>query len=270
MSEPSSSPVERVIASASAQEVPFFPIDQSSYEINIASRGLTLVHRLQKPTPAQLFDRESQLAVVSESVSDTEEAVRGGDDDEAANVKLWDVIATHVKGYQLPGEPVTASLDWREVTDGLRLLIPAPHKSTAFRGMYQSSAEVEKNPDEGFLLGSSDWTIKQVYGNPDKPLFVVRHTLRAPTEKERREYRQKATEIRFGKGQRRQTTKVLTRLKPNVELYDSLFLSIEGATVDGYPYQEARRGLFLEQIDPISKRQIITVFLKEFEAQLQD
>lgn len=258
------------VVEATIRLIPFFPLDQSSYEITITSRGQSLAHRLQKPTAAQLYDRESQLAVVSESVSETEEAVRGGDDDEVANAKLWDMIATHVMGYRLPGEAKETATEWREVTDDLRLLIPAAHKSTAFRGMYQSSATVEENPDEGFLLGSSEWTIKQVYGDPADPLFVIRHTLRAPTEKERREYRQKATEIRFGKGQRKQTTKVLTRLKPNAELYDALFVSIEGATIDGHFYQETRRSLFLEEIDPISKRQVITVFLKAFEAQLQD
>lgn len=259
-------PAEQMVSAS----IPTFPLDQPTYEISILSRGQRLVHRLQKPTPAQLFDRESQLAIVSESVSETEEAVRGGDDDEAPNAKLWDMIATHVKGYRLPGEAVDASLTWREVTDDLRLLIPPPHKSTAFRGMYQSSAEVEKNGDEGFLLGSTEWTIRQVYGNPENPSFVVRHILRAPTEKERRDYRQKATEIRFGKGTRKQTTKVLTKLKPNVELYDALFVAIEGATVAGYPYQETRRGMFLDEIDPISKRQVVTVFLREFEAQVQD
>ena len=264
-------PIERVIASPGSASVPAFPLDQPHYEITITSRGQSLGHRLQKPTDAQLYDRESQLAVVSESVSDSEEAVRGGDDDEIANARLWDVTATHVKGYRLPGEPKEAAQDWREVTDDLRLLIPAAHKSTAFRGMYQSAATVEENTEEGFLLGSSEWVIRQVYGHPDDPLFVVRHTLRAPTEKERREYRQKATEIRFGKGQRKQTTKVLAKLKPNVELYDALFVSIDGATVNGHSFVDnSQRRSFLELIDPISKRQVITVFLKAFEAQLQD
>lgn len=267
------SPVEEVIRRQS--EIPAYPLDQQEITVNIKAGGQVLSHKLTRPTLAQLIEREERTPIQSVSVSDTEEAIAGDSDDETANAKLWDEIATEVKGYRLASEPAEAVNNWRTTAE-LKKYIPPSHKSGAVRAMYQSSVEMEKDEGEGFTLGEQEWTIKQTFGDPDFPAYLIRHVLRTPTEGERREFKRKATEVRFGKGSRKQTTKVLTKLKAYVEMYDLLIVSISGATMNGQTWESyhapnvAGLGGFVAAVDPVFKRQIVDCLMKEFDARVSD
>lgn len=250
---------------------PDYPLDQTEITVNIVAAGQTLSHKLARPTLDQLLTRESRTSIQSQSISETEEVIKDAGDDEAANAKLWDEIAIEVKGYRMASEPAEIVNQWKSVAE-LKNYIPISHKSGAIRAMYQSAVSVIRDPEEfGFTLGAQEWKISQTFGDPDLPSFVITYVLRTPTEGERRDFRRKATEVRFGKGTRNQTTKVLTKLRAYVEMYDLLFVSIDGATVDDHPYQsEGQRGPFLEMIDPMFKRQVVDCLMKEFDARVRD
>lgn len=240
--------------------IPPYPLDQSEFEIiiTIPGRDLKLGHKLTRPTLAQLVERESQSSYETESVSDGEDKVNA--DDETANARLWDAIVRSVKGYRLDKSDTFPLTDWRDVTPELKAAIPSAHKATAVRGMYQSVCELEKADDsEGFTLGGETWTVKQVFGDPDDPQYVIGHILRTPTEAERRDFKRKAAEIRFGKGQRKLRTKIVTHLKAHVELYDKLIEEITGVTTQD-----------LKLVDPIFKRQAVDCLMRGFEAGLLD
>lgn len=240
--------------------IPPYPLDQSEFEVTITipGRELKLEHKLTRPTLAQLLEREEQSSYETESVSDAEDKVSA--DDEQANARLWDSTVRSVKGYRLDKLDAHPLTDWRDVTPELKAAIPSAHKATAVRGMYQSVCEIEKaNDDEGFTLGGETWTVKQTFGDPDDPQYMIGHILRTPTEAERRDFKRKAAEIRFGKGQRKLRTKVVTHLKAHVELYDKLIEELTGVTTQD-----------LKLVDPIFKRQAIDCLMRGFEAGLQD
>lgn len=249
-----------------------YPLDQTEFEIEIVAGKHILSHKLGKPTLTQLMERESQSHYETEAISNEEERVSA--DDEMANARLWDAIATGVKGYRVnkaDGSPVG---DWRPLTDELKRAIPATHKAAAVRGMYQFTCETETGgDDEGFTLAAEDWTIKQTFGDADFPDYVVRHILRTPTENERREFKRKSSDVRFSKGQRKLKTKVVTHLKAHVELYDLLTTDIQGATWDSGSatnHQVKMDKVDLKIIDPIWKRSVIDCLMREFEAGLSD
>jgi hypothetical protein len=251
-----------------------YPLDQQEIEVEIKAGKFTLGHKLMRPALAQLIERESQSTYETESVSDSEERISA--DDEVANVRLWDAVASAVKGYRLGKSDSTPLSDWRTVTDEIRAAIPAAHKATAIRAMYQFSCEVEKDEDEGFTLGAENWTVKQTFGDVDDPKYVVRHLLRAPSEAARREFKRKASDVRFTKGARKMRTKVVTHLKAHVELYDLLLTELQGVVFDGQTWEtftaktKDQMGAMVRAIDPIWKRQVIDALMRSFEAGLSD
>ncbi len=263
---------------------PLYPLDQPEISVEIKAGNAVLGHKLTRPTLAQLVEREGQIHYESESISDSEERINS--DDEAANARLWDGCAVMVRGYRLGKADATPLAEWREVTPELKAAIPSAHKATAIRALYQSACEIEKDEDEGFTLGADEWTVKQIFGDPENPQFVIRHILRTPTESERREFKRRPAQISFSKGSRRQKTRVTTNLKAHVELYDGLLQMIEGATIGGKAWSEIgnariadiaegkskspRLSEFDAVIDPIWKRQVIDCLMRSFEASTQD
>lgn len=234
-----------------------YPLDQQEFEIEITAGKHKLFHKLRRPSEAELLQRESETAYETEAINDTEEKVNA--DDEAANARLWDKIAIEIKGYRKAGEPVTAADIWTPVADDWRAMIPASHKATAIRSLYQFTCELEQADDDGFVVGAETFTVKQTFGSADFPDYVVRHILKAPTESQRHEFRRKSADVRFTKGAKRMRTKVVTHLRAHIELYDALLTGLDG-TNNEYPSPAAPK------IDPIWKRSVIDALMRHFEA----
>lgn len=262
-------------AKAPTETTPLYPLDQKEIEVAIVAGKRTLGHKLTRPTLAQLVEREGQIHYESESISDSEERINS--DDEPANARLWDACVVSVRGYRL-GRADTHPVEmWREMTPELKAAIPSAHKAAAIRGLYQSACEIERDDeDEGFTLGADAWTIKQVFGDPDAPQFVIRHVMRTPAESERREFKRRAAQISFSKGQKRQKTRVTTNLKAHVELYDALLTELQGVNFDGQTWEtftakiKDQMGAMVSAVDPIWKRQVIDCLMRSFEASAQD
>jgi hypothetical protein len=98
----------------------------------------------------------------------------------------------------------------------------------------------------------------------------VLHTLRLPSESERRQFRSKATQTRYVRGAKKLRTSIVSNLRVFAQLYDTLIMHIEGATVDGEVFTPANRSRFIAAIDPLFKRSVVQAMINALEAQLQD
>lgn len=255
-------PIEEVLDAV--DKISAYPLDQDEFDIPIkTNRGQMVYHKLAKPTLAELIEREKASSYETEAVSDTEEKISV--DDEIPNARLWDKIALKVKGYKLSKADIHPIDEWRDLTPELRAAIPVGHKALAIRAMYQFTCEVEAEEDEGFTLAAETWTIKQTFGDAAMPDYIIRHVMKTPTEKQRRDFKARASEVRFSKGARKMRTKVLTNLKAHVELYDDLIVSISGVTTESAPTV----GEF-SKIDPIWKQMVIIALMRSFEASAAD
>lgn len=148
-----------------------YPLDQTEFTIEIKAGKHALGHKLRKPTLSELIERENDSFYETESVNDTEEKVNA--EDEAANVRLWNKIIESVRGYKMSKSDPTPPNAWITPDDTLKAAIPASHKATAVRGLYQFSTELETGgEEEGFVLSGDTWTVKQTFGDPDFPDFI--------------------------------------------------------------------------------------------------
>lgn len=253
-----------------------YPLDQSSFEVSITvklsdDKSQKLEHKLTRPTLADLIERDAQ------SVTELEEIAPGEDtfhtEVESANAKLWDKIAKQIRGYKTAGITKDA---WAEVTPELAAKIPASHKSTAISGLYASRCVVVKDDDEGFNLDGDTFIIRQELGAGEEPDYVILHTLKQPTESQRREYEKAAGKASQVFGSRKRKIRIRTNLKAEVALYDKLIERVDGATVSGEAWDsymaesKEQLGGFVAAVDPVFKRQVIQTLLSSLSASLSD
>jgi GGDEF domain-containing protein len=83
---------------------------------------------------------------------------------------------------------------------------------------------VRQSDSDAFSAASNDCTacrIKQTIGASDAPEFVILHTLKQPTESERREYDANAGKASQVMGSRKRKLRFRTNLKADVALYEA-------------------------------------------------
>lgn len=222
-------------------------------------------HKLRKPTLKELMEREDQIKYETVAVSSRENELDS--DDETANARLWDKIAVAVKGYK-------GIDDWAHLAEEHRAAMRPGHKVTAIRALYAGSCEIEGDEDS-VSIGADTWTVKQNIGTDDEnPDYIVRHILREPTEAERQKFKASASRTSYVTGAKKMRIRVRTNLKAHADLYDALIQGIEGATAVKYwgdvAHDQGLRSLFLKEVDPMWKRQIIQCLMSALEAQLSD
>jgi hypothetical protein len=237
-------------------DVNLYPLDQTEFRVEIETKRGTCIHWLRKPTLEQLIAREA--ATISER-----EAYAPGEytftiDDEKANAALWDKIALRVKGYRTSSFTADQEI---EVTPEIAAKIPSDHKLTAILGNYALSSTLEETEEEGFNLDGEIYVIKQEIGVGETPAYTIHHTLRQPTEGERQTYKRKSVQTVLIGGSRKDKAKLITNLRAATELYDNLFISIDGVSGASDPKK---------QVDPLWKRSAIQALMNAFEAGLSD
>ncbi|MCI0391665.1 MAG: hypothetical protein MOB07_23215 [Acidobacteria bacterium] len=238
-----------------------YPLDQNTIDVKIFVAPDVMIHTLRRPNLGELIERDAQTPYETEEISQAENRFRA--DDETANARLWDKIALNVKGYRLREYKADQLI---VVTPDVADLIPDGHKSAAFRGLYETKFELERDEGEGFVLGKTSYTVKQIF-----QAYEIRHHFRTPAESERREFRNRKDETRFATGSRKIKTKMLTHLKAYVELYDKLFVAIDRATINDEIFTDrGQAAAFLKAIDPIWKRGAVNCLMSSFEASLGD
>ena len=235
-----------------------YPLDQDRFTIQIHANGKTLTHVLRRPTFSELSERDQQSVYETEEVSADQDTITL--DDERANANLWNKIAVSVSGYKTQGHRADETIT---VTPDIAEKIPAAHKATAIRGMYSFTASVEAAEDDGFDLDGENFTIAQTMGDADAPVYVIRHTLRQPTEGERQDYKKKASRTLYSRGTKRTRARIVINLKASVELYDKLFVEVDGVEYTGAQAIQTA-------IDPAWKRQVVSTLMSSFESSLSD
>lgn len=255
---------------------PAYPFDQNEFNIPITikfsdSKSLTITHKLTRPQMPDLLERESQSTTEMEEVAPNEDAFHT--DTEGANAKLWDKVAKQVQGYKLAG---FSKDDWLDVTPEVAAKIPSGHKNAAISGIYAARCIVERESDDGFNLDGESYVVRQEIGAGDDPAYIIRHTLRQPTESERREYDKSAGKASQVFGSRKRKIRFRTNLKAEVALYDKLVERVDGGTVRGETWDtytaesKEQLGGFVATIDPILKRQVVQALLSSLSASLSD
>lgn len=221
-----------------------------------------IYHRLRKPTLAELVERESQINYQLVEVSNRESEIHN--EQEIANARLWDKIILAIKGYK-------PNPDWRDITPTEKAEMRPGHKSAAINSLLHNECKLEGD-DDTISVGPTIWTVRQEIGPNGTEKFIIRHTLREPTEAERAKFKRSASVTSYMTGAKKSQVRVRTNLKSYVELYDALVEDISGGTVaDHLVFREAtNRAQFLAAIDPMWKRQIIQCLMSALEAQLSD
>jgi hypothetical protein len=255
-----------IVQSQSAESPSLYPFDLEFIAVSFNARPNSetpkiVWHKLRKPTLQQLKDRESQVKNELITVSSREDEDRT--DETVANANLWRKLIVTVKGYK--GAP-----DWRELSDAEKDGMKPGHKSRAIAQMYMGACLVEAGEDDDVSIGAETWTIRQEIGARREPDFIVRHSLREPSQGELEKFKGSAARMSYVRGSKKPHRKFNTNLQSYCDLYDAILLSIDGATVDGKTFSPETRKAFLLQIDPIWKKKIIETLMDTLEGQSSD
>lgn len=239
-----------------------FPLDQPEPKVEIEvmdgeESKITLVHKLKWPTLQALIERAQQTPTETVVLGPNEKKAQDADA-VAANAKLWDKFAVQVMGYEMDG--VIGPDEWAPVTPQLIAEIPSEHKSEAIVGLLFANYEIERPKGRGFVLGASTYRVKQKYLT-----YEIWHVLGKPSEKDRREFARKVRETRYQTGSTKVKSKTFTNLKPYTELYDKLFLRLEGVMGDD-PNIASRKDL----VSAIWKQSVIDELMTSFDASRRD
>lgn len=253
-----------------------FDAETTEIRINVAPQGkrpLEVVHILAKPTLDQLVTREQQSTYETEEVARDEDVIRANDD--KANANLYHATVREVQGYDFGDSLATDKL--RALTEEQAKSIPTPHKSAAVRGLYITQAELVYDEDAtSFRIGSDqEVQVKQSIGQGDPAEFELLWTLREPSDAQRAKYRENAMQVRNVRGARKARSRVVSNLRASVEAFDALVLTCAGGkladgTVLARDTDEVSRKRFINSIDPVFKRAVVSVAMNAQEASLSD
>ena len=248
-----------------------YRFDQTEFDITFNARPMApkpapITHKLRRPTLDELMQWQRAATYESIQVSKRESEIKV--DSEAANIALWRKIIVAVKGYDFgDGRPIG---EFRSLSDDQKDQLSAAHKIAAVRGLHSSACEIdyEDAEDASVMVANQTWRVKQsIRGDA----FTVIHTLREPSEAERRKFNQNASSTSHLTGARKPRSTVKTNLKAYIALYDALILDVEGGQVGPDAVLiDANRKAFLAQIDPILKQDVVQTLMAELDGSLQD
>jgi hypothetical protein len=261
MSEAVETAVEKIDESPT-----LYPFDLEFIDVSFNARPNSetpkiVWHKLRKPTLQQLKERESQIKSELVTVSSREDEDRS--DETVANANLWRKLIVAVKGYK-------GAADWRELSDAEKDEMKPGHKSRAINQMYIGAFVVESGEDDEVSIGAETWIIRHEIGANREPDFVIRHSLREPTQGEWEKFKGAAARMSYVRGAKKPRRKFNTNLQSYCDLYDAVLLSVDGGTVGRQPFSPETRKAFLAQIDPIWKRKIVETFIDTLEGQSSD
>ena len=258
--------IEELIAESQTEteEAPstvLFPLDQREIvrELEVVydeETKIALYHKLKWPDFDALNKRQRMISTKNEFLGGGKFRSQS-DDGVAANAWLWDQYATEVKGYEWDG---INPEQWVKVTEALKAEIPSEHKSEAVVELLASEYETERPKGKGYVLGAVTYRIKQTYGP-----YAIWHVFNKPSEKDRRDISRKSRETQNQPGATRLKTEIFTNLKPFVDLYDKLFVRLEGVTGED-PNVAQRKDL----VSAIWKQGVIDELITSFEAPRRD
>lgn len=234
-------------AKAPARSVNGFKLDWETWRITMG--GGRFAYEFGRPTHADIFARSESVAREIEIGRDNSYKLPDPTVGEDIDAAFFDTMIKEVVGF-----------DGREV--------PQRFKAAAVSSLYSREIDL----DEGCDIFDDELVIVESIGTGDEPDFVIKHSLRTPTEDELRRYRRRsvAGEVKPGK-RGRQIFKPRPTLKAAVEFYDLLFQGIDGVYIgDGQRFDESNRAAFVEFVDPIIKDMVIDLLVSKLTDALSD
>lgn len=223
-----------------------FKLDWETTEIDLAKGRF--VHTLKRPDPELILKRDDELQTAIPIAKDGSYSMPDPTLNDEVDAKYYDAIAVSATGYT--GE------------------IPELHKAKAFQGLYLREIDVAEDAD----IFADEVPVIEEIGGGVVPDFTITHVMRQPTESEIKAYRRKMSvthEVKPGK-RGRQSLVSRSNLKLAMQYYALWLVRIEGATVNDETYCERNRDIFLQTVDPIIQRHVVTAFANAITNELLD
>ncbi len=221
-----------------------YKLDWETADIRLAKGRF--VHTLRRPDAEMIYAREDELQAEIPINKDGSYSLPDPTANEAVDAKYYDRIVESATGY----------------TGG----VPELHKANAFQALYIREIYVDDDAD---VFADEVPVAEEVDAGGET---VVTHVMRQPTEAELKSYRRKmsqSSEIKAGK-RGRQLLVTRSLLKTAVQFYELWLERIEGATVGGKTYSQDMRPAFIDAVDPLIRRKVVTTFAGELTSQLLD
>jgi hypothetical protein len=240
------------------------PVSMNTHRPN-DPRPNKLTHRMRKPTIEQwllwgheIYEERRNLS--EEEIREDNES-RGEDDriestyqtsfnEFDASRRLYEAIAIDVTEYH-PDEngelqptrthPLTPELLERAILG----------TDVAIGGLYKSYCNLEESSQNG----TGEVRVRQTIGSSDTPPSVL-HVLREATEEERQKFKDE-TPRAYQVAGRPDTIRICNNLRVADDLYNSMLLHVENATVNGQGFNESTRAVFLKAINPVFKLKVL-------------
>lgn len=223
-----------------------YPLDWKTIDVTLAKGRFT--HTLARPSNELLMQREAQLKTEIGISKDGSYNLPDETEQEELDAKYYDAVKQDATGY------------------GARE-IPTLHKATAFQGLFKSSIEVDEDCD----IFDEEITVNEEIGTGDEPDFVVRHVLRQPDEKELNKLRKifrnsKITPDKNG----RQKIVTASNLRQAMSVYAAYLVRLDGAKVGDEAFSDERRQDFINNVNVLTQRAVIRVFVEKLSGSLSD
>lgn len=239
--------------------------------------------RMRRATKDELVKREAMSLTEFVEASATEDDIVV--EEERGNSWLFDEVVTEVKGFRLPGESPEVVKEFRPATSDLLNAIYPSYKAAFVKGAYNVTAKFFEDDFEGVTLGGTETLpVDLIFGDEENALATIRFELPEPTDSERRTYGNEAVKLRQPKGSRKSRNRIISNLSASVRLFDVLMIR-EGAsismldsatrvTVQGRTFAESTtpmaKQVFIDAIDPLYKKAVLTAAMSKYNAKVQD
>ena len=223
-----------------------FRLDWDESVIRLGDGRFT--HTLRRPTLEQLLERDRGLQTEIPIGRDGSYQMPDPTAAEDVDARLYDQLTVSTTGYG--GN------------------VPTSHKAAAIRGLYQREISIADDAD----IFGDEIAVTEEIGSGAEPDFTITHVLRQPTEEELRQYRRKkATSGEIKPGKRgRQIFVTRSNLKAAAAFYDQLMTAVHGAHVGGETFRDDLRPVFVNTIDPLIKKDVMTEFVNKLTQGLSD
>lgn len=243
-----------------------YPLDWTEQTIHVKDFGVRTAHVVRKPSVDELVARSKMLSYSSEDVSQRES--KTDFDDSKANLRLYDAIIQRVSGYDF-GDGLDGK-ELRTLSEEQKAQLFSDHKKAVIRGLYNTTCERDALARDTISMAGPTMRLRQEIGGKYEPDFQIWHTLRLPDEAQRIRYDQRYLQRLIVKGSRKNQTMVTFNLRAAIEMYDALFESLEGATVNDQPFTPERKQEFLAALDPVFKEVVVNELMREAQSDLSD
>jgi len=249
---------------------------ESIIPVNIAPAGETahwIKCRLRRPTRDELFTRERESKIETKPIAGGQSIIITNDRE--ANINLFRKIVLGVSGLTQDGREIP-------VGDQLFAAMETGWMNRAIQGYYSGSAKVRWNPAMAYVDSDQRGFIfvTHEFGTQELPDYVADWKFKKPDELVMADFRLNSQKIATGGGGRRAKSTLITDLAVAERTFREIFSGVEGAALavaneagDGLTfisYSEETREEYIENIDPVIKRDAVQVVMDYLEGQLQD